>query len=56
MYYDHLLEETENGLKIVSTITVKGMLSFLWVQLVVKNIAATMPAHVEEQIKVASKL
>jgi len=56
MYYDHLLEETDNGLKIISTITVKGVLSFLWVQLVVKNIAATMPAHVEEQIKIASKL
>jgi hypothetical protein len=56
MYFDHLLEETEAGLKITSTITVKGLLSFLWVQLVVNKIAATMPAHVERQIKVASKL
>lgn len=56
MYYDHILEETPNGLKITSTITMKGLLSFLWVQLVVKNIAASMPDHVQAQIKVASKL
>jgi hypothetical protein len=48
--------KTSNGLKITSTIKMKGMLSFLWVQLVVKKIAASMPAHVQEQIKVASKL
>jgi len=56
MYYDHILEETSSGLKITSTITMKGLLSFLWIQLVVRKIAATMPAHVHEQIKVASKL
>jgi len=56
MYYDHLLEETETGLKITSTITVKGLLSFLWVQLVVKKIAATMASHVHDQIKIASSL
>jgi len=56
MYYDHILEETANGLKITSTITMKGLLSFLWVQMVVKKIAATMASHVEQQIKVASKL
>jgi hypothetical protein len=56
MYFDHILEETANGLKITSTITMKGLLSFLWVQLVVGKIAASMPAHVQEQIKVASGL
>jgi len=56
MYYDHILEETPKGLEITSTITMKGLLSFLWVQLVVKKIAASMPEHVQEQIKVASKL
>jgi hypothetical protein len=56
MYYDHLIEETATGLKITSTITMKGLLSFLWVQLVVKKIAASMEFHVQEQIKVASKL
>lgn len=56
MYYNHLIEETANGLKITNTITVKGLLSFIWAQLVVKKIAASMPFHVQEQIKVASKL
>ena len=56
MYYDHFLEETANGLKITSTITMKGLLSFLWVQLVIKKIALAMPAHVQGQIKVASQL
>ena len=56
MYYDHKLEETEKGLKITGTITMTGLLSFLWVQLVVKKIAASMPQHVQEQITIASKL
>ena len=56
MYYDHIIEETPDGLKITSTITMTGLLCLLWVQLVVKKIAATMASHVEEQIKVASKL
>ena len=56
MYYDHIIEETPNGLKITSTITMTGLLSLLWVQLVVKKIANTMASHVQEQIKVASKL
>jgi hypothetical protein len=56
MFYDHFIEETPNGLKITSTITMTGLLSFLWVQLVVKKIANTMDFHVQEQIKVASKL
>jgi len=56
MYYDHLIEEIPNGLKITNTITMKGWLSFLWVKLVVKKIAAEMPAHVQQQIKVASRL
>jgi hypothetical protein len=56
MYYYHMLDETADGLKITSTITMKGLLSFLWIQLVVKKIAATMASHVQEQIHVASGL
>lgn len=56
MYYEHIIEETPDGLKITSTITMTGLLSFLWVQLVVRKIASTMASHVQEQIKVASKL
>lgn len=56
MYYDHKLEEISEGLRITSTITVQGILSFIWVKLVVKKIADSMGYHVLEQIKVASKL
>jgi hypothetical protein len=56
MYYDHLLEETDDGLRITSRISMKGLLSPLWVQMVVKNIAAQVDSHVKQQIKVASKL
>jgi hypothetical protein len=56
MYYDHHLEETTAGLKITSIITVKGFLSSLWVQMVVKNIASQVDFHVRQQIQVASKL
>jgi hypothetical protein len=56
MFYDHRLEETEAGLKITNTITVRGLLSLLWVHLVVKKIAAEMSVHVRQQIKEAAKM
>jgi hypothetical protein len=56
MYDDHLFEETANGLKITNTITVKGILGFLWVKLVAGKIAAALPADMQEQIKAASGL
>jgi hypothetical protein len=56
MYDKHLFEETANGLKITNTITVKGILGFLWVKLVAKKIADALPTDIPEQIKAASKL
>jgi hypothetical protein len=56
MYYNHLIEETPNGLKLTNTITVEGLLSFLWVKLVVQKIADALPADLQEHIKIASKL
>ncbi len=56
MYYDHTLEETTNGLRVTNTITVKGVLGFLWVLLIVRHIAAKMPEHVQQQIQIASRL
>jgi hypothetical protein len=53
---EHTFEETPNGLKITTTMTVKGFLSFLWVKLVAKNIADGLPKEMPEQIKFASKL
>ena len=56
MYDNHIFEETSNGLKISNTLTVKGLLGFLWVKLVAKNIADGLPTEMPEQIKAASKL
>ncbi|MGH2666405.1 SRPBCC family protein [Flavobacterium sp.] len=56
MYGEHLFEETENGLKMTSTITVKGLLSFLWVKIVAQKIADTMPNDMQDQVNAASRL
>jgi len=56
MYGEHVFEETPNGLKITTTMRVEGLLSFLWVKLVAKNIADGLPNEMPEQIKFASKL
>jgi hypothetical protein len=39
MYDEHTLEETSEGLSITNTITVKGLLAFLWIKLVAKGVA-----------------
>ena len=56
MYDEHLFEETSQGLKITNTITVKGILSFLWVKIVAQKIADALPTDMQQQIKSASKL
>lgn len=43
MYDAYELEETTDGLRITNIITVTGPLSFLWAQLVAKNVAAGVP-------------
>ncbi len=54
MYDAHELEETPSGLRITSTITVKGFLSFLWTKLVAKNVAAGVPKHMDALVELAS--
>jgi hypothetical protein len=56
MYDQHLFEDSDEGLKITNTITVKGLLTFLWVKIVAQKIADAMPDDMQEQIKAASKL
>jgi len=56
MYDEHVFEETPDGLKITITISVKGVLSFIWVKLVAKNLVDNLPGDILEQIKYASKL
>lgn len=54
MYDAHELEETPNGLLIKSTISVTGLLSFLWVKLVAKNVANSVPSQMDALVNYAS--
>ena len=56
MYGEHRFEETSEGLKITTTMTVHGFLSPLWVKLVARDIANSLPVEMEQQIKTASRL
>lgn len=56
MYGEHVFEETPNGLKLTTTMKVKGPLGFLWTKIVARKIADALPADMENQIKSASKL
>lgn len=50
MYGEHLYEETSEGLKITVTMSVEGILSFLWVKLVAKGIVDDLPKDISNQI------
>ncbi len=56
MYGEHMFEDTPEGLKITTTMTVHGILSFLWVKLVAKKIVEALPSDMQDQIKAAAKL
>jgi Polyketide cyclase / dehydrase and lipid transport len=56
MYDNHTFEETKDGLKITNTITVKGILGFLWIKIVAQKIVDALPTDMKEQIKAASSL
>jgi hypothetical protein len=56
MYGEHTFEETPKGLRITTTMKVEGVLSFLWVKLVARNIANALPVEMQHQAKFASTL
>jgi polyketide cyclase/dehydrase/lipid transport protein len=56
MYDNHQFEETPEGLKITNTISVKGILAFVWIKLVAQNIVKALPVDIPKQIEAASKL
>ncbi len=56
MYGQHVFEETPDGLKMTTTMTVTGLLGFLWVKLVANKIANALPSDMEAQINAAQKL
>lgn len=47
MFDAHELEETPDGLRITNTITVTGPLTFIWVNLVAKNVANSVPKQMD---------
>jgi len=55
MYDEHTFEETVQGLKITNTITVKGLLSFLWRKIVAQKIVDNLPTDMQQQVKSAKK-
>lgn len=55
MYDYHSFEQTPDGLKITNTITVKGILAFVWIKLVAQNMVHGLPVHMEKQIQAAGK-
>lgn len=56
MYGSHVFEETPDGLKITITMSVKGILAFLWVKIVAQDIVKGLPEDVKKQIETAGKL
>jgi len=56
MYDNHTFEETPEGLKITNTISVKGILAFVWIKLVAADIVKALPGDVKKQIEAANKL
>ena len=56
MYGEHIFEETAAGLKVTTTMTVKGLLSFLWIKIVAQDIVNGLPDEMKKQAQVAGKL
>ena len=55
MYDNHTFEETADGLKITNTISVTGILAFLWIRLVAQNIVNALPVDIQKQVEAAGR-
>ena len=56
MYGEHTFEDTPEGLRITTRMTVKGIMAFLWVKIVASGIVASLPEEMPAQVKAAAKL
>lgn len=56
MYGEHTFENTKEGLKMTTKMTVVGILGFVWRKLVAEGIVNGLPKEMEEQITFASKI
>jgi len=53
MYDTHEIEETAEGLRLSNTIVVTGPLKFLWIHLVAKHVANSVPHEMDALITLA---
>ncbi len=56
MYDTHAMEETDEGLLLSNTLIVTGPLKWIWIKLVAKNVADTVPDELEALVKLARGL
>lgn len=56
MYGQHTFEETSEGLKITTTMSINGPLAFFWRKIVAQDIVNSLPVEMPAQIKYASGL
>lgn len=55
MYDTHSLKEVSNGIELSNKLVVTGPLKWLWIMLVAKGVAATVPDEMEALVKLARK-
>lgn len=53
MYDTHSLEETKDGLLLKNTLVVMGPLKYLWIMLVAKNVADSVPWETDSLVRLA---
>lgn len=53
MYDTHAMEETPEGLVLSNKLVVTGPLAWLWIKLVAKNVADTIPEKTEALVRLA---
>jgi hypothetical protein len=53
MYGKHTFEQTSDGLRVTTTMTVVGILGFLWRKIVAQKIVNDLPKDIEIQINAA---
>jgi hypothetical protein len=56
MYGQHTFEETAEGLKVTTTMSIKGPLAFFWRRIVAQGIVDNLPEEMPAQIKHAATL
>ena len=53
MYDSHQLDAIEEGIRITNTISVTGLLGFIWVKVVAKNVANSVPTQMDALVDLA---